>query len=120
GAVVASLGRRNGISLDKAEGLWITHVQSSLAHTSGQPRMFVFYEDIMSDWAQELRRLAAFIGRPERGEDPRVHASVDEFLDKELCHHRISMEDLAGNQQISFPTKGLYLALRWHAARDTP
>jgi hypothetical protein len=120
GAVVASLGRRNGITLDRAERLWLTHVQSSLAHTSGQPRMFVFYEDIMSDWAQELRRLAAFIGRPEGGEDPRVHASVGELLDKELCHHRISMEDLAGNQQISFATKGLYLALRWHVLRDTP
>ncbi len=119
-AVAASLIRRDGMSPEKAERLWLTHVQSSLAHTSGQPRMFVFYEDIISEWAPELRRMAAFIGRPERGEDPHVHASVGAFLEPELCHHHLSMEDLAGNQGISFATKGLYLALRGHSPRDTP
>lgn len=119
-AVVASLSRRDGMSSEKAERLWLAHVQSSLAHTSGQPRMFVFYEDIINDYALELRRMAAFIGRPDRGEDPCVHASVGEFLEKELCHHRVSMEDLADNQRISFATKGLYLALRGLAPRDTP
>jgi hypothetical protein len=120
GAVVASLTRRDGMSSEKAERLWLAHIQSSLAHTSGQSRMFVFYEDIINDWATELRRMAAFIGRPERAEDPCVHASVGEFLERELCHHRMSMEDLADNQRISFAAKGLYLALRGHAPRDTP
>ena len=119
-AVLASLRRRNGMMPEKAERLWLTHVQSSLAQTSGQPRIFVFYEDLIDDWAPELRRLAAFIGRPESGEDPRVHASVGEFVEKELCHHRMSMEDLVGDQRISFATKGLYLALRGHAPRDAP
>ena len=120
GAVVASLTRRDGMSPEKAERLWLAHVQSSLVHTSGQPRLFVFYEDIINDWAPELRRMAAFIGRPERAEDPSVHASVGEFLERELCHHRMSMEDLADNRRISFAAKGLYLALRGHAPRDTP
>lgn len=119
-AVVASLSRRDGMTSEKAERLWLTHVQSSLAHTSGQPRMFVFYEDIINDWAGELRRMAVFIGRPERGEDPCVHASVGEFFEKELCHHRMSIEDLVGSQRISFATKGLYLALRGQAPRRTP
>jgi hypothetical protein len=119
-AVVASLSLRDGMSAEKAERLWLTHVQSSLAHTSGRRRMFVFYEDIIEDWAPDLRRMAAFIGRPERAEDPRVRALVGEFLEKELCHHRMSMEDLAGNPRISFATKGLYLTLRGHAPRDTP
>jgi hypothetical protein len=119
-AVVASLSLRDGMSPEKAERLWLTYVQSSLAHTSGQPRMFVFFEDIINDWALELRRMAAFIGRPEQGDDPRLHASVAEFLEQELCHHRMSMEDLAGHQQISFASKGLYLALKGHAPRDTP
>jgi hypothetical protein len=118
-AVVASLSLRDGMSAEKAERLWLTHVQSSLAGTSGQRRMFVFYEDIMDDWAPELRRMAAFIGHPERAEDPRVHALVGEFLEKGLCHHRMSMEDLAGNPRISFAAKGLYLTLRGHAPRAT-
>lgn len=118
-AVAASLLHRNGMSAEKADRLWLTHVQSSLAHTSGQPRMFVFYEDLIADWVPELRRIAAFIGRPEQADDPRVHEAVAEFLETELCHHRMSMEDLAGNERISFAATGLFLALRGHAPRET-
>ena len=119
-AAMASLSRRDGMSSERAERLWLTHVQSSLVHTSGQPRMFVFYEDLISDWVPELRRMAAFIGRPQGDEDPRVHAWVGEFIERELCHHRMSIEDLADDERISFATKSLYLALRGYAPRDTP
>ena len=120
-AVVASLTRRNGMSSEDAERLWLTHVQASLAHTSGQPRLFVFYEDVIDDWPLELRRMATFIGGPERADDPRVHEAVEEFVENEMCHHRMSMEDLAGDPRISFPTQGLYLAMRGHARpRSTP
>lgn len=43
--------------------------------------MFVFYEDIIDDWVPELRRMAAFIGDPERADDPRVQEAVGEFLE---------------------------------------
>lgn len=115
-AVVASLTRRNGISSAKAEGLWLAHLQAGLSHTSGEPRMFVFYEDIIDDWRPELRRMAAFMGDPERAEDPRVQEAVGQFIDNEMCHHRGSLEDLAGDQRIAFPTTGLYLAMRGHAS----
>ena len=119
-AVVASLTRRNGISSERAERLWLAHLQAGLAHTSGQPRMFVFYEDIIDDWPPELRRMAAFMGDPERAEDPRVQEAVGQFIDKEMCHHRGSPEDLAGDARIAFPTTALYLALRGHArSRNT-
>jgi hypothetical protein len=114
-AVVASLGRRDGISSERAERLWLTHVQSSLAHTSGQPRLFVFYEDLIDDHAPELRRLAAFIGGPERRADPRAPERVGAFIERDLCHHRMSIEELAGDPRISLATKSLYLALRGHA-----
>jgi hypothetical protein len=118
-AVLASLSSRDGMSLEKAEGLWLTHVAASLAHTSGQPRMFVFYEDVISNWQRELRRLATFIGRPACAEDPRRQALVGEFLEDHLCHHRMSLIDLAGHQRVSFATKGLYLALRGHGLTGT-
>lgn len=112
GAVTASLARRDRMSPEDAERLWLTHVQASLAHTTGQPRLFVFYEDVIDDWRPELRRMAAFVGEPQRADDPEVLDAVGEFLETEMCHHRASMEDLAGDPRISFPTKGLYLALR--------
>jgi O-antigen biosynthesis protein len=110
-AVAASLARRNGMSFDRAERLWLLHVQASLAHTSGQPRMFVSYEDLVDDWRPALRRLAAFIGDPDPADDPRVHDAVSEFVEREMCHHRLSMEDVVGDARITFPTKAAYLDL---------
>jgi hypothetical protein len=116
-AVIASLGRRNRMSAEKAERLWLAHVQSSLIHTSGQPRLFVFYEDVIHDWRAELRRLATLVGRPERAEDPDLQAMVAEFLDEELCHHRMTISDLVSSGDISFATKSLYHALHAEAGR---
>jgi hypothetical protein len=110
-AVAASLARRNAMNAGKAQRLWLAHLHGSLIHTIGQPRMFVLYEDVMHDWPAELQRLAAFIGRPERADDPGVQAEAAEFIDRELCHHNLSAEALAGNARIGFPTKGLYVAL---------
>lgn len=118
-AVVASLRRRNGMAADSAERLWLTYVQSALSHTSGQGRMFVAYEDVITDWRPELTRLAAFIGRPTLAADPDVSREVEHFLEAELCHHRMSLEELAGDSSVSFPTKAVYVAMQGIMARQT-
>jgi hypothetical protein len=117
-AVVASLTRRSIMTSERAERLWLAHMQAILAHTSGHPRMFVFYEDLIEHWPPTLQRMAAFIGDPARGDDPRVHEAVRGFLDKALCHHRRSLDDLAADPRISAATKALYLAMRGHANPD--
>lgn len=111
-AVVASLIHRNGMSSQAAERLCLAHLQAALAHTSGQPRVFVFYEDVLDAWRPELQRLASFVGESDRAEDPRVQEAVRQFIDDELCHHRGSLEELVGDARIAFPTAGLYLAMR--------
>ena len=63
--VARSLRRRNGFSLDKGVDLWMTHVTSSLSHTSGRRRLLVFYEDVMGDVDREAERLATFLDRRE-------------------------------------------------------
>jgi O-antigen biosynthesis protein len=115
-AVMASLTHRNGIGAEAAEGLWLTHVQASLEHTSGQPRLFVGYEDLLEDWAPELRRLAAFLGEPRRAEDPAVQRAVAEFLEGEMCHHRTSPRELGADAAVSYSTKAIYLAVAAQAA----
>jgi hypothetical protein len=119
GEVIASLQRRNAMNVEKAERLWLAHVHASLTHTSGQPRMFVFYDDIMNDYATELARMAAFLGHPDAAEDPAVGAAAADYLEETLCHHRTSMADLAGDCRVSFAVTGLYFAIRGHAPRPT-
>jgi hypothetical protein len=119
-AVIASLGCRSGMSPERAERLWLTHVQSSLAHTSGQPRMFIFYEDLMNDWRPELRRLATFIGRPRQADDPGVQALVDDFVKEDLYHHRMSALEVAESPDVSFASKACFLAMKALAPREPP
>jgi hypothetical protein len=115
-AVIASLGRRDGIPSDQAESLWLAYVRAGLAHTSGHPRLFVFYEDVLDDWLRELRRLAHFVGRPDRIDDPRVRAEAARFVDAALCHHPATILDLAGEPRVSAITASLFIALRSLAA----
>lgn len=116
-AVIASLARRNAMAAESAERLWLSHVHSALTHTAGHARVFVGYEELLADWRPELARLAAFIGQPARATDPGVCSEVEQFLDAEMCHHRLSMEELAGDPAISFPTKAVYVAIRGLVSR---
>jgi hypothetical protein len=87
-SVARSLERRDGLTLVKALHLWLLHLQRALAHTQGQPRMVVAYEDLLTNWREEVRRLAGFIGRPGEGERAEIRAAIGEFLDTDLEHHR--------------------------------
>ena len=91
-----SLERRNDFSFEKGVDLWLTHVRSAPAHTAGQQRCVIFYEDAMKSWRHELRRLATFLGLPGLSESREIHAAVDEV-------------------RLAFPAKALYLVLRMYA-----
>jgi hypothetical protein len=117
-AVIASLSRRDGMSYEQAEALWLQHVSASLSNTAGERRLFVFYDDFLRETPRELQRLAMFLGVPVRTTDPSVLTAATEFVEPDLCHHRMSLEDAAVDRRLSFVTKGLYLALRGHAIRS--
>jgi hypothetical protein len=114
--VTRSLARRYG-AFDTGIPLWLTYVRSALEHTTGQPRVFVFYEDLMTQADEELRRLASLLGTPERAEDPAVRAAAREFIEQELHHHRTSIVDFVAGPEVTFPAKALYVILRASARR---
>jgi hypothetical protein len=74
--------------------------------------MFVFYEDSLKHWRQDLARLAAFVGRSKYAEEPGVIAAVEEFVDATLRHHEEQMVDTLGDPDFTLPAKALYLVLR--------
>ena len=109
--VAASLAARDSMSAADADRLWFAHTDNSLAQTDGHPRIVVFYEDVIRDWPAQLRRLAAFIGEPARAEDPKVRDAAGAFVERELCHHLGSIEELIGDARISVASRTLYLSL---------
>jgi len=116
-AVAESLVMRNGMRFADAERLWLAHTQAALAETAGHSRLLVFYEDLFEDWRPQLRRMAAFVGDPQRADDPKVHAALSAFLDRDLWHHRYTLDDVIRSQGVSAATRSLYCLLRENQAQ---
>jgi hypothetical protein len=110
--VAHSLADLHGIPVDKCSTLWLTYVASALQHSDGRPRLTVFYEDLMDNWERELRRLAAFLGMPERAEQMEVKEKVREFTEKGLQHFRTSVVDTVMDPRIDRHAIALFVAQR--------
>jgi hypothetical protein len=111
-AIAESLLQRNGLHFPHAEQLWLAYTHAALAHTAAHPRLLVFYEDLLDDWRPQLRRLAAFLGTPERAEEPLIQAAVEGFIDRELWHHRQRPESAIVSPRLSLAAKSLYSLVR--------
>ena len=116
--VARSLEQRDGFSLEKSAALWVRSMKSALEHTTGRPRVFTFYDDLMVDWPAEVRRLSRFLGTRAVEHEPAVRDAVQELLEKDLQHHRASIVDVAGDAQLAFPPKAVYMVLRWYRSFD--
>ena len=110
--VARSLALRNQFSMEKGVRLWLRHTDAALQNTVGHSRLLVFYEDMMSDWHGELRRLSAFLGQPQLADNADVQSAVREFIDQDLRHHRTTLLDAIDDSDLAFPAKALYLLLR--------
>jgi hypothetical protein len=63
--------------------------------TRGQARAFIRYEDLLADWARELRRVGAALDlAPLRDLERGGHPEVDGFVDPGLHRNRGSWADL--------------------------
>ncbi len=109
--VARSLQERDRFSAGKSIGLWFDHLTAALHHTTGQPRLFVSYEDVVRDAARELPRLAGFLEKPEAADDPDIRRTVQEFVDAQLRHHRSTRMDALDEPDLEIPAKALYFAV---------
>ena len=96
--VQASLSRRDGISGDLADALWLKY--NLLAEKASRPyqRVFVDYNDLLADWEAEVRRIANCIA-VRLSYDQR--ATVAAFLDGSLRHHDVPREERIANPWLS-------------------
>jgi len=102
----------HALSFEQGVRLWLLYVRLALAQTVGEPRLFVFYEDLVTDWREQLQRLGHFVGRGQRSTRPETTEAVSEFVGEELWHHRTALVDVIDHPSIPFETKALYLVLR--------
>jgi hypothetical protein len=113
--VARSLERRDKFTLRKASELWTTYVTLSIRHSSGKPRMYIFYEDLMRDPQRALERFCAFLDVPNT---EILQHKVHEFKETELQHHCSSVFDNLKEPDIDFITKAFYTMLRLSVDKD--
>jgi hypothetical protein len=95
-------------------------VNAALEQTAAHERMIIFYEDLILDWRNELKRLAQFLGTAEVAEEEEeTQARVGKFIAAELQHHRTSFVDTVDDDQLFFPVKALYMVLRLYRGVDS-
>jgi hypothetical protein len=90
---------------------WLRHTASAFVYTADRPRILVHYERFFEDAEHEVRRLAGFIGREDRLEEPGVMARISEFIDPALVHARSASSAIADHSGMPFDAAALYLAL---------
>ena len=118
--VAASLEKRDGSSVEKSIRLWQTYTGAAIEQTTGLPRHFIFYEDVILSHREEVSRLARFLGRSDALEQPDVRAAIEEFVEPELHRQRTSLINTLDNPNILFPAKALYFAVRIAAKSGEP
>jgi hypothetical protein len=110
--VALSLERRDRFPVQKSSRLWLTYSSSALMYSKGRRRLFVFHEDIMGDCIGELRRVAAFLGKPGRAGQADAQGAVRAFVEKDLQHYRTPFVQAMANSGIDRRARALYVAQR--------
>lgn len=82
--VARSLERRNGFPLEKGFYLWLFYIKFALKYTVDKHRFFVFSENWMNCWQDELQNLSRFIGGHKTTMQDNLKKDVQATIDKNL------------------------------------
>lgn len=107
-------------SFENACYLWLNYTASVVKHTRGRRRIFVFYDDIMSEGPEnEMRRIAGFLGgQASEGLDDKV-AEASRFVERKLQHHNSTILGNLASQDVPVAVKAAYLILSVLARDET-
>ncbi|HEX7705710.1 MAG TPA: glycoside hydrolase family 99-like domain-containing protein [Thermoanaerobaculia bacterium] len=119
--VAGSLAHRDGMPLHRSLFLWLVHTLEIERETRGASRLFVSFDDLLSDWRSVVRRIDDALGLQLPGPDIAETAAIDAFLDHDLRHHRASLEEITTRGDVSDWVKRTYLwALEASTAATEP
>jgi len=93
-SVAHSLARRNGFALEKSYLLWLEHMLLSIKHTADARRVFVDYDQMLSEPLVQLERISTSLGLPFSAQSQQYIEYQNEFLETSLRHTAFGPEDL--------------------------
>jgi 2-polyprenyl-3-methyl-5-hydroxy-6-metoxy-1,4-benzoquinol methylase len=89
--VAASLDRRDALPAAHSRALWLKYNLMAERDSRAFDRVFVAYDDVLSDWERVVERCAGELGLPLAISE-RARASVADFLSADLRHHAAPAE----------------------------
>ncbi|MFN3465338.1 MAG: sulfotransferase family protein, partial [Terricaulis sp.] len=92
--VAASLTRRDNFPAVKSALLWLTYFLTIERDSRNTPRVFLTYDDLLSDWRGSLRRIEQITGTRLPLWNDTAEVEVDKFLSTGRRHHHYELEAL--------------------------
>ena len=117
-SVALSLQKRNDLSFDKSNLLWLLHNVPAVNYSSGFPRIVIDFDLLMDAPLDQITRIASVVDLPMpdvHGVD--VYEYVENFLDNDLRHTKFTIEDLQSNHRAPLDVVDGYRLL-FRAAKD--
>lgn len=99
--VARSLAARDGFDEPFGLLLWLRHVLDAEAASRGRARVFVSYDELLSDWEVLATKISEATGAVWPRLSPMTAIEVDDFLTPELRHHTDAPHNLSRRQTIS-------------------
>jgi hypothetical protein len=107
--VARSLQERDGTPPTEAVLSWLRHVLDAEFHSRGLPRVFVAYENLLTDWRHELDRAAKQLAiRWPSWPDGLDDGAIDQFLSLDLRHQRALPSQLMDSHQVIASARETY------------
>jgi hypothetical protein len=110
-AVIASLAKRDGMTMGFASLLWLRHVLDAEAATRAKPRLFLSYEAFLEDWRTDVDRMAKALNLKWPRGIEEASAEIESYLSRDLQHHAPKFSDLERDPKIAGWVKQAYEAI---------
>lgn len=98
-SVAHSLNKRDGLSLEKSQLLWLDHYLPCFRETQGYTRMVVGYDHLIDEPRGQLQRIARFCGL-DTPEPMAVDSYIETFLDQGLRHSQVTLHNLQHDPRV--------------------
>lgn len=111
-SVAQSLATRDGFSFEKSYLLWLQHYLNAEQLTRGHLRLFINFENFLSDWQKCLSSLETLL--------PSLNTNT--FLDAQLTHHQLGahIDWIDSDPMLIQTVQNLFAILNQQASVDVP
>ncbi|WP_162913257.1 glycosyltransferase [Rhodospirillaceae bacterium SYSU D60014] len=98
--VAASLNERNGFTLTKSLHLWLRHTLDAERGTRNIPRVFLTYDELLSDWRSAVARIGTALSVAWPRSPHEASPDIDGFITSDLRHHESNSANLCTDPEV--------------------